>query len=679
MWVCYNEDDYNGLPNWIKDNEDVIIVMQGDADDKNNCDDNNFDKYVIANRKSKNLPADILLGMLISELGIEPPILFTNPYLHYSELFQKLLPDHDDVFNLKYWAERMKFVGADNSIKETAIKEIVVAYSGNDYTIVSDRLKGLAKNNDINASDCAFIFNNIISPAVKKEHNIAKDHEIIEFHKSAMRFISNHSSEFAAREILGEALIDAIRIELNANNADNNKKIIEIVKMAYGITKDTSGMLYVCLECLEIMAKKIDDKSKKIIYLDEIIKRTNDDKNALIIRAKAMIQKALVVPDYWDATTLLQEAEALIEGDDKIRVELILAKIVLSQSVENSKEKVDLIDKALYQLRDINLFDCDFDVSIRIFVLLVDCSILHDKISSIKMKDVFENILSKHRYGDKIDYYQMCLYALIANAYLVLGGDLKNGLIYMKNLEEYLEKGKPIRCELYIECIEMASKLSMNTKEFTLKAIIYLGIVRDKYGKNSNAYRDVFAKAATIIEKDMLVQANFEDEVLENEESKLLSAGYDMYAKKEFNNAEDVFLNLMENGCSADNRETSALNIAFMLRRNETVKTGRQFIDIIKLVDDRSALKQVNIILYYLSRADYSSPEMKDSYDKLLTMNSRQIADAYTCWKNVQLVGSAESEVAVKILDSVKNRRKISMTKIGAKYRNELKQNLTAI
>lgn len=94
IWFCYTMKDYEMLPGWLKESEDVFFVLP-EQNCKSDKDENK--------EESSILPAEDVFAALITKFEFTAPNLFRNPIQYYIELIECFLPENENVFPTKSW------------------------------------------------------------------------------------------------------------------------------------------------------------------------------------------------------------------------------------------------------------------------------------------------------------------------------------------------------------------------------------------------------------------------------------------------------------------------------------------------------------------------------------------------------------------------------------------------
>lgn len=105
IWFCYSEKDYGKLPEWLKENEEVVFVLPEKKMDMRSEIESRMD-----DKEEAALPAEDVLSALIARFGLKSPNLFSNPIQYYIDLIDGFLPEKIEIFSTKSWKRRLDYV-----------------------------------------------------------------------------------------------------------------------------------------------------------------------------------------------------------------------------------------------------------------------------------------------------------------------------------------------------------------------------------------------------------------------------------------------------------------------------------------------------------------------------------------------------------------------------------------
>lgn len=106
IWFCYSGKDYEKLPEWLKENEEVVFVLPEKKMDMRSEIENRIDDKA----EDIALPAEDVLSALIARFGFKSPNLFSNPIQYYIDLIDGFLPEKIEIFPTKSWKRRLDYV-----------------------------------------------------------------------------------------------------------------------------------------------------------------------------------------------------------------------------------------------------------------------------------------------------------------------------------------------------------------------------------------------------------------------------------------------------------------------------------------------------------------------------------------------------------------------------------------
>lgn len=105
IWFCYSEKDYGKLPEWLKENEEVVFVLPEKKMDMRSEIESRMD-----DKEEAALPAEDVLSALIARFGLKSPNLFSNPIQYYIDLIDGFLSEKIKIFPTKSWKRRLDYV-----------------------------------------------------------------------------------------------------------------------------------------------------------------------------------------------------------------------------------------------------------------------------------------------------------------------------------------------------------------------------------------------------------------------------------------------------------------------------------------------------------------------------------------------------------------------------------------
>lgn len=98
LWFCYSGKDYEKLPEWLKENKEVVFVLPEKKMDMRSKIENREDKA-----EDTVLSAEDVLSAFIARFGFKSPNLFSNPIQYYIDLIDKYLSEKIEIFSINSW------------------------------------------------------------------------------------------------------------------------------------------------------------------------------------------------------------------------------------------------------------------------------------------------------------------------------------------------------------------------------------------------------------------------------------------------------------------------------------------------------------------------------------------------------------------------------------------------
>lgn len=147
IWFCYSGKDYEKLPEWLRENKEVVFVLPEKKMDMRSKIENRIEDKA----EDTVLLAEDVLSELIARFGFKSPNLFSNPIQYYIDLIDSFLPEKIEIFPIKSWKCCLDYVeehlgDIENSIillDESAARKDIVGTTSilkkNGLYVYSDR------------------------------------------------------------------------------------------------------------------------------------------------------------------------------------------------------------------------------------------------------------------------------------------------------------------------------------------------------------------------------------------------------------------------------------------------------------------------------------------------------------------------------------------------------------
>ncbi len=355
LWVCYSNDDYELLPEWLKNNNCVIFAVPESSSD----DCSQIEKEILLSeqqKKPQQIAATTFFGRLISEFEITPPILFTNPYIYFSNLVQKLLPDNEDVFHLRRWADRMQIWGASESEGDKLITLLETASAKKDYSAINDLLDTKMEKDFWRLAECAYVYKSIIVPLVRNEEVVSDLNILLKFHSSILKFSQMYRTILIQGDLYA-AVMDSI-IDINYYSSRNTfrEEILQFFKKVLDIVRDDDMVNVVYIKTCRLLAS-LTTKEEESEYIKQILEKTNNDssdnKTIIYNRALALVNMIKNLKTFDEKLAYFNESKDLSE---KLKSNWLIMRMLVEQAriglhakkaCERNKMITEALEKAL--------------------------------------------------------------------------------------------------------------------------------------------------------------------------------------------------------------------------------------------------------------------------------------------------------------------------------------------
>lgn len=651
IWVCYSKESYNTLPQWLKcsSSVDFIIPEINDLGCEDVIEGRQFVQSESQNKRSK-IDATKFFSLLISSIKLGVPEIFENPFSYYSKRIDGVLPQHEDVLHLRHWANRMKYLGSSDSPFEKLVKKLEHADVTNDLNSATSILEEISKLN-LPIADVRFTSETLIKGLLEKESVFETFEEKHKFRLAVLDFIETNYAGLLEEGILNFCLSDVFLYRLKKEDCDDYFSLLDRVCM---IAKKDISLLGVQLTAMGLKSTIAADKQLKISLLNEIIELSSmhmDDPSILYLHCIALYNLAELSPEA-KAIELIKSADELIHQDRRqyTYIKAMKSKSKVLNSLTDENLQIKWIKNIIVSIeKNMDLID-SYDV------LRISSNLSHLPTNLLTKVDGIIDYLSLVFNKCKILDYNYFEHALweseICTALIDLSDDAIQKLSYCNDLKIFIES-------IPIGCAEIKQ-----LKSFALNAYctIPVGIVTDqlKVKEIQQFKQDYPDDKEAVIDSLLLAYKNGDPKTYENcvelqeevdycAKISILSSAYNQYTSKDFEHAEKQFISIIN--CGYAEVETRARNnLAFMIRRHETVAVQDSFWDIIKDASNDLIFKHMNIILYCISEGLTDDARYKTSQNYLSTMTHEDAISLYEFWGDVELVGKPESELALKVI-----------------------------
>ena len=650
IWVCYDRNSYENLPDWLKNSDSVYFVLP-DEDIANCIDENNSVSFIKENKRDERNDATTFFRRIKAEFNIPSPTIFSDPYSYYSERFDKLLPEHDDVLHLRYWIKRMKVLNSNDSEFEKHLKALEQKLIKKDYIAAGQELATL-KDIDLPGTDVEFLCSSLIKDFILAENVIPFDQRIT-FHHTVIEFIESHLNSFSDYDLLNDSLILTISIKIS--DYDEGQKLIPLFDHVYAIAANNKKLFEVELHALSRKAA-LSDRETEAECWKSIIEKTSKatkDINIQKIRVLALVYYCLLVePD--ESEKMIKESDRILKSIDsefgRIIVSKSKAKLLFKIHNKRTQRKwaKDIIQ--LYSEEKQNKFT-HYYIDIIYSLLNHETEMLSTLFDISKLINDIIQILENYKpdiYNQKalINYLQCCefvyknsddssmvvkycktildLKELIQTKDDIYSFYLRFALIYYLQLPDSIvtdtEKNKQL----------------LSLKNNTIYESVFYEVLEEYwyYKRDSIDSLPVLKENKNIVEKD----------------SSLLDEGYNCYCNGEKSRAEKCFTAIIDSKCK-NIAKNAVGNLMFMVRRGEVENEGLSFWTLVDQLDSLTSTSLMNTLLYCIEHNEQNRKEFIEAKNVFYKLSEEELENVVDWWNKEEIVGEEESKLALAIVN----------------------------
>jgi len=651
IWVCYSKESYEALPEWLKKSTSVAFVIP-DMDETNCEDGTDGIQYVQKDIMRKGrIDATTFFRMLISSMKLGIPEIFANPFSYYSKRIEQVLPQHEDVLHLRHWANRMKYYGAADSEFENLVKQLEHADVANDME-TAIKVLGEITGIELGSEDVCFTSESLVKGLLEKEDVFANFEEKLRLRSTVLDYIEANIETLQNADILNSSLLDVF---VWPRKREDRIAYIPLLDRICEIAKKKESTLEPLLTAMGVKSAIIEDEKERISILEEIVALSGeylDDPSIRYAYCIAQYDLAEILP-LEPARKILKTADAQIKEDERaiLHVKALKAKAAVLLKLENEEEQIKWVK---YIIRSVEKNSECFEVyDVRRITndLLSLPNRLLKQIEELKgfLIGLYEKYTQNLTDGCEFAHW-------LTDIALTLS-DISDNAIekasYYTQIKNHLSK-MPISCE---------SRQVFHRFALGILCSIPIIIVPDnKKIQEIVEYKKYYPEDKTVVIQMVITaqeignSAAYENcgdldyEVGYSSKTDTLRNAYDCYLLKDFEQAELGFLSLLECGYS-DIEEQARINLAFMIRRNETRITKHSFWEIIGSVSDERVFKSMNTVLYCIHFGQTDHECYSIALANLKNISPEEVNDLRECWNNVDMVGEEESALALSIIE----------------------------
>lgn len=658
IWVCFSRKDYDSLPDWLKNNNNVSIILPPDATNRCNESENDIESVFGKNNGTSNLqiPATLFLSKLIAQLKIAPPKIFVNPYEYFSSMVESTLPGNEDVLHLRHWAQRMKYYAKNETAVELKIKDLEIALIGKDFEKICEIFSEFSSMN-LEKQDIQFLSKCISSELLNDKHLIKAVPAKIKLLFSILSFIEANAAFLDEVKEMRQLLSNVVFVSFKKSERKDYRLVLDkVIQLTQN--RNAVSLLNTQLAAIGMQSSISDNDDEKLALLDLLLSKIPEDTQNTSLRHKqlvALLFKCELLPEQ-DAIELLEKAEKIYSEYSLEDSELLLLKIKaeLAKKLQDSDMSILWVKECLNALPKYYSKECKFNVLKIVF-----------SISRIKPEQLLKVPDIENKLVEILKIIKECkckienceCTIMVAQTYQRLENITLNPKTKLSYCCEILALNDklPHDCKKY----HFTSFLTLS-HICRLPAIIvpdeikvsHLKTMKDMIGEEKDFRTIYFATLNTAITlgNEELYISNFEDDIEILKLNDALSDAVEKYEGKDFSEAERTFRKLIKSNC-IDVKNSALTNLAFMVRRGEVTDDTLHFEDLIKDISDEHIFKHMNLLLYYLQKEHFNLSECQKAYNVIKNANTEDVNALLKCWGSENLVGSEERAVGLALIN----------------------------
>lgn len=201
LWFCFTRKDYDTLPDWLKNSDDVNFVLPDLKMD--------MEKHIEEKEENPILPAEDVLNALITKFKFEAPFLFSNPIQYYIDLIDGFLPENIEIFPIRSWKRRLDKVEKYLGEIDKQIILLDAAAAKKDIVEITKILKEI-NYNFLLYDDLEHILKGVLLPLLNNKNRIENTEELFGFLDAIISLLSIKVKEINAEKLnlfLGKTVI----------------------------------------------------------------------------------------------------------------------------------------------------------------------------------------------------------------------------------------------------------------------------------------------------------------------------------------------------------------------------------------------------------------------------------------------------------------------------------------
>lgn len=634
IWFCYSEKDYEILPNWLKESDDVVFVLPDLKKD--------IENEAKGEQEQRSLPAEDVLNALITKFGFEAPNLFSNPIQYYIDLIDGFLPENLDVFPIKSWKRRLDYIEEHLGEIDKQVIALDDAAARKDVVDITNVLRAIDYN-FIPTEDMEHILNGIIMPLLNSKNRIENTEDLLKFLKEILNLLLTRN-----RDINGEKihlyLNKIIAFLVYSSKTIEKEDLIGVYDEILSICNQKENCSNIALQVLG-MKSDIVDEQRGADFREEIIKHgmnnIEDKETAEVVLTalfKQIRSQGTLVENYEEIITSIEKVHSqnkrLMERYYDCALDLILAGIELPISVSD----------IILRIKEKNLSS-----ALLLYARRVQCVLEKDTRKQIQIaEEALANIDV-----ESISECRVCFdYASLLGKIIIEKIDLKEFID-----QKYIDDSIKLCCDEE-ECLVVS--------EIIVKALyFYICSIQSQFEKRElckkiinicekgKIYRDwcrftnMYLECLEAKEREKYIEENKRYCSYENASQKI-SAAIKAYVADNKNLCKDLLLEASEcfDEIFEERYNPALVNICFMARRGEILELNISVLDVLNKISwmHRDAIYNINKALVYIQQNNWAQAEEE------IGSITYGIDDAVEWWSHEEVVGQKEKSTVLMLL-----------------------------
>ncbi len=659
IWVCYDKDSYESLPEWLKESSDINFVLPDTNDCKSEITP--LGRELIREKKQV-LDASDFFSMLIASLKLDIPEIFENPSQYYAKRINQILPKHEDVLHLRHWAERLQYLDTSDKPFNQLIKEFEHADIANDVNAANTALQKILKL-PLTAENILFMFNTLIMGLLHKPYVVANSENTYSFFYSVLDFIEAHFDVLKLSENLDDCLCKLSCAEAKYSADQNFYKLINRITDIASRQVSTQLAYIVALSHTLTFCKSQKDEISTLKTI--ISKCEGSNKNDMIndIHCLSLLTLSDRQPikqglnTFNTAYSMIKENEWMPCGIYALIIKAkLLSKLKKANDIHNWVEEIvqeteqhyDSIDKspmlsiAANLSTSVQLQQVDIDICYNLLQrVYTDC--IHYEGTYIGSENQLPHTM-----------YSLAMIRMALNT----STNEPNKEQYYLEIQKFIEHSSVesdlkhvLRCKALLQYLGYPiSVITDQQKLFELEK--FHQEYPDDERINDFITFSLRNGESTVYKSSIKLKDQVQYAIDVEAKAGMLEGAIESYSQGDKEEAEQLFLSLLD--CGIDKIVNIVrINLAYMIRRSETTKTKQSFWEILEPLQIVEPYREMNIVLYCLSYNETDDPRFSASLNALKGMNDEEIQSLSEWWGNIDIVGEQEYQMAMDIFSSL--------------------------